>query len=522
MPFPDEIEFRKQIFDDVHGFIGITELESKVIASPFFQRLRRIKQLSLLDYVFPGASHTRFSHSLGVMQIADNMIVQLQKDEVLKGKRKLIRMAALLHDIGHYPLSHLVETCVKDDAKAKIKEKEKKDKKILLVEENGEDPIEGTNKLNEINFINSSDAHISNQNLHNNRNNNFDHAHHERIAGIVINKTPLKEILLEDGTFNEDDIRTISQIIAGTYAGPESLIIHSELDADRFDYLLRDSKRTGVNYGLFDMNQIIRNLKYLKDEGKLAVDEKAIKAVEQYLMCRYFFYTTVVYHKATIGFEIMAKKVYEGLMERKMVMSYFDLIKIFDKGELDKYLNYDDSYFFDRLRGISQKKILLEKVEDPKIPDEFLLELIDKIVKREPLKKVLEKSKLVKKITTSRKPENLDFFSNLFKKEVLSKGVKDYWFIESTITESPTKISPYVNFDSENNNYGSEVAEETIRILKTDIDDGIKKKEFLIKDESSIISILGNYNLQIDRLYTKDEEYTKIIEEVYHNSKSNT
>lgn len=116
----------------------------------------------------------------------------------------------------------------------------------------------------------------------------------------------------------------------------------------------------------------------------------------------------------------------------------------------------------------------------------------------------------------------MDFFSNLFKKEVLLKGVKDYWFIESTITESPTKISPYVNFDPENNNYGSEIAEETIRILKTDIDDGIKKKEFLIEDESSIISILGKYNLQIDRLYTKDEEYKKIIEEVYHNSKSDT
>ena len=74
-----------------------------------------------MDYVFPGALHNRFNHSLGVLHIADKMIVSLQDKGHLPGKRKVIRMAALLHDIGHYPLSHLIEGVILEDAKSKIK-----------------------------------------------------------------------------------------------------------------------------------------------------------------------------------------------------------------------------------------------------------------------------------------------------------------------------------------------------------------------------------------------------------------
>ena len=117
---PDDIVFHRDIYDNVHGFIKVTELENKIIDSPYFQRLRNIRQLGLLDYVFPGALHNRFNHSLGVMHIADKMFTSLQETgyEVLNNKRELIRMAALLHDIGHYPLSHLVESVVLKDAKS--------------------------------------------------------------------------------------------------------------------------------------------------------------------------------------------------------------------------------------------------------------------------------------------------------------------------------------------------------------------------------------------------------------------
>lgn len=499
-----KLEFKKHVFDNVHGFIGITELEYKIISSPFFQRLRRIKQLSLLDYVFPGATHSRFSHSLGVMYIADNMVLQLQKDGFLEGRRQLVRMAALLHDVGHYPLSHLIEETVQKDARLKIKSN--KGKIIQIEDNNGSDDEEKPTKQYS---LDNNEVHKRNFDWHDSRNASNDFAHHERMAGIVISNTPLHNILVEDGTFSEDDIKTISQIIAGTLPakGPESLIIHSELDADRFDYLLRDSKNTGVTYGLFDINQIIRHLKYV-DKGILAVDEKAIKSIEHYLMCRYFLYTTVIYHKAAIGFWIMAKKIYEGLLERGMVFSYFDLIDIFkNEEESNKYLDYDDSYFFNKIKNISQNGGLPKEDNDFKISNKFLMELIEKVLSREPLKLALEQSKLIDK-KSKNKPERLDGW--LREQVSLTRKIEDCWYIPFSISESPTKISPYVSI--ENFKHLPEGIDESIKTYRFDSNNEIKTN-LLINNENSIIHILGNYNLKIERVYTKNKEYKEIIVE---------
>lgn len=105
------ITFAKKILDNVHGFIPYTEAEGEIINLPLFRRLQGIKQLSLIDRVFPGAEHTRFIHSLGVMHIADKMAIQLGYNEQ---DRKIVRFAGLLHDIGHYPLSHVCERAYKD------------------------------------------------------------------------------------------------------------------------------------------------------------------------------------------------------------------------------------------------------------------------------------------------------------------------------------------------------------------------------------------------------------------------
>ena len=264
----DELTSYREFYDNVHGFIKVTELESKIIDSPFFQRLRNIRQLGLIDYVFPGALHNRFNHSLGVLQIADKMIVSLQekysekylfswddisendianvleheldidwtktakfektdngntirvstsnncillklndkkteihltidgniidkikfivkmknnkidiygKNREISGKRELVRMAALLHDIGHYPLSHLVESVIKDDAKSNIKPDE-----ISLESSN-----DNKNDIQEL----ICDIH--------NREASFDFSHHELMATVVIFNTPIYKILIE-------------------------------------------------------------------------------------------------------------------------------------------------------------------------------------------------------------------------------------------------------------------------------------------------------------------------------------
>lgn len=102
----DKIVFVDQILDNVHGFISYTEAERKIIENLYFKRLQSIKQLSVVNWVFPGSEHTRFIHSLGVMHIADQIALSLGlKTE----ERRIVRLAGLLHDIGHYPLSHVCE-----------------------------------------------------------------------------------------------------------------------------------------------------------------------------------------------------------------------------------------------------------------------------------------------------------------------------------------------------------------------------------------------------------------------------
>ena len=101
-----KIKFVGQILDNVHGFIPYTESEKKIMQTQLFKRLQSIKQLSVVNWVFPGSEHTRFIHSLGVMHIADKMAISLGLDD---DQRKILRLAGLLHDVGHYPLSHVCE-----------------------------------------------------------------------------------------------------------------------------------------------------------------------------------------------------------------------------------------------------------------------------------------------------------------------------------------------------------------------------------------------------------------------------
>lgn len=102
----DQIYFVGKILDNVHGFMPYTEAEEKIMNTLLFKRLQSIKQLSIANWVFPGSEHTRYVHSLGVMHIADKMAISLN---LTVKERKILRLAGLLHDIGHYPLSHVCE-----------------------------------------------------------------------------------------------------------------------------------------------------------------------------------------------------------------------------------------------------------------------------------------------------------------------------------------------------------------------------------------------------------------------------
>lgn len=582
----DEIIPYREFYDNVHGFIKVTELESKIIDSPFFQRLRNIRQLGLIDYVFPGALHNRFNHSLGVLQIADKMIVSLQEnysekylfswDEIpenniekftnilghecninlaktvkiekddngntirvstsnncillklndekteiqliiddnimdkikfivkmknnkvdiygknreISGKRELVRMAALLHDIGHYPLSHLVESVIKTDAKSNTKSDE------ISLESSNDNKTDIQKLVCDIHDLKAP----------------FDFSHHELMATVVIFKTQIYSIL-EEG-FSDKQIRSIAQIIAGNYPGPLGLIIHSELDADRFDYLLRDSNQTGVTYGLFDLEQIIRNLEYVPADNKLAVNEKARRAVEHYLVCRYFLYNTVIFHKTSVAFELMVKKVYHGLMERKLMWSYFDLIDMFDKSESgDEFLAYDDSCYFNMLKDVANGERDWTNNIEYDVPDEFLLDLIHKVLNRKPLKQCIEKQKFINPL--EEEPFNSRFLDKIVGESIIRKAeIEDYWYIPFEMTIPVTDIHPYRS--SSDISKSSVVDDETILIVKKSDSGAIENAPInLVADKTSIVHVLSKYELKINRLYTKNDEYKEKLQKAY-------
>lgn len=259
-----------KIRDVVYGFVELDSQEWEIINHPVYQRLRRIKQLSLTDMVYPGATHTRFEHSLGVMQMAtdifDSIIKKPKTRELLASffhlnemgiarYRKVIRLAALLHDIGHPPFSHSGEELL-PIAKESTGERYSHEEYSIAIIKNMFKPLIETHPLN-------ANLHIRT----------------EEITALLGDKTPdaFDGVLL---LFKE--------------------IISGQLDADRADYLLRDSIHTGVNYGLYDRSRFVACIDIgITEENSpvLAIQSGGWHIAESLVLARYQMFTQVYFHK---------------------------------------------------------------------------------------------------------------------------------------------------------------------------------------------------------------------------------
>jgi hypothetical protein len=236
--------------DPVHKYIYVQdETIWNLINTKEFQRLRRIRQLGTSFMTFHGAEHSRFSHSLGVYEIARRIISQFERNGFAdwpREERLLCLCAALLHDVGHGPFSHSVEK------------------------------VFGTN-------------------------------HEEWTCRIVLGDTELNRVLAEA---DPELPQSVADVICKSY-GREIVvgIISSQLDADRMDYLLRDAYFTGVNYGMFDLERILRVIR--PHRGHMVVKESGMHAIEDYLMARYQMYWQVYFHPVTRSSEIVLRKIFE-------------------------------------------------------------------------------------------------------------------------------------------------------------------------------------------------------------------
>lgn len=364
----------KYIRDNVHGDIPLKHpVVKEIIDSPEFQRLRRITQLGGGQFVFPGANHTRFSHCIGVYHVIGKILANEKVANHFTAEEKLVaQLSGLLHDIGHGPFSHSFENLSKRE-------------------------------------------------------------HEEYTIDFILKDTSINKILKKHNVSPE----AVAAVIQGKHPNKIiNLLISSQIDADRLDYLLRDSRSTGVDYANLDLDWIIRNAEIVDD--KLVFKVKTLNAIEHYLMGRYHMFKQIYNHKTSVAFDQTYKfwfkrlkdlyhtKTYQFKNER-MIETLSDFLNDRDC-DLTRYIQLDDYTMIEFIKTCTTET------------DEILSDLANRIINRKFLS--------VSKDMTHKEWINL--------KNLQNNEKQNYYF--DTITKSKFNI---YNEQSTNK-------DETIYILQND------------------------------------------------------
>jgi HD superfamily phosphohydrolase len=458
-------DFRhKVICDPVHGDIGLSSLEEELIDAPSFQRLRNLKQLGLAALVYPDASHSRFAHSLGVFRIMSRMIdLLVDKGKFTEADRRTMRIAALLHDVGHYPYSHLMEFVDRDRHRPSYLLKPK-----------------------------TSTRSTSSPKIER-------YPDHEKIGQLVItNRQDIFGPLKASGIDPEE----IASIIRGEHTKQAfNQLIHSSLDMDRMDYLVRDALGTGVPYGKIDLNYLLSNLD-VTDQGEVVVSYKAAAAAEHFLVARYFMFKTVYMHKTTFAFEALLRHILFLLREYGQIYR--------DGSEIEKLVLKDD--FLDFHDGFVDK--LVNKYAQKQNPKSVVL-LCKALKCRNPPKLVHEVAVL------SRQSEGTPSEYALFVKDrgARVKELESEFKIESSrwIWEDPKDVKfeslgPFVALSE-----ASDITpDETAELIRIRMRDGSIRP--LVEDKNSIVHHLSQLKLRMSRLYVvapeSDDQLARIQKHV--------
>lgn len=275
-----------QFRDPIHGFIEISEDEKCIIDTKPFQRLRYIKQLATTNLVYHGAEHTRFGHSIGVMHLVsktfDSVTAKVprlfseddKENEIIRQYyRQILRLIALTHDLGHAPFSHASEELFPNK-----KKHEDYTRDIIINTEIGK--------------------HIK----------RIGEKFQKEYGEQYVITPQLLWLIYAGDTLTQGDKALDYQFLQGFMDG--------ELDCDKMDYLLRDSRFCGVSYGKFDLGRFISTLTVYKSDEvmKLAIEKGGIQALEEFILARYFMFIQVYFHKTRRYFDKQLVKALKAIL----------------------------------------------------------------------------------------------------------------------------------------------------------------------------------------------------------------
>jgi uncharacterized protein len=249
------------IKDPIHGYVRISRTERSVIDTEPLQRLRRIRQLAGSEFVYPAANHTRFEHAVGAMHLAGALSETLPID-LSQHQQKQLRLAALLHDIGHGPFSHVFEP--------------------LMAK-----------------YLGKS---------------------HEDFVPWLVNKTEIAD-RLEAAGFNA---KTLGRLAIGKLADKKrpylDQIISGGVDVDKMDYIVRDSFHTGAGYGSIDIHRLLYTMDVI--DGNLSVDGTAVATLESFFLARFESFRTIYFHRASRAVQIMIIKALEAARDELHLLDF--------------------------------------------------------------------------------------------------------------------------------------------------------------------------------------------------------
>ena len=424
------------VMDPVHGFINISEypIIKEIIETKYFQRLRRLSQLGLTSAVYPNATHTRFAHCLGVMHvflILFDSITRRDTNEINeKGKKRMTgAVTALLHDLGHGPFSHASESIL--------------DKK-------------------------------------------FGNFNHLDMTCDIIQQTEIADIL---NSYNIEP-RLVCDILHNEVEREWLLVsqlVSSQLDADRLDYLVRDSYFTGVNYGQIEIQRIANTLQIWHGNSNdpfadtVIVDTKGISAIEDYVLGRYLMYRGVYFHKISRCMELLLMNVFKRAS--KLPDTETNLSRVIDidqKTTPELLYKMDDS----TCMALFHKWI---KTKDPILQDLS--------------KRILERGKLPS-IQISRKKYMKLGIEKLSKLPMTLDGTnfsKDYYFIEDNVEKSAYDVYTPAELD--------DVGFSPIEHIMTP-DENNQLQE--ITSQSKIIQTLSDNEVKVVNIFVPEEVLPKV------------